>query len=172
MSNILLESPIFEELFGDRLEEARQQTLLDVRKQILLETLKIVGIVRENLEICPDREDLMRLGLSAIYELNLKKRADRIKVMDMIDGSFGAGVMEGYAKTPYTEIWQHTNEEVAERMKVDAEGYLAEVQAELVANKLNRICLEYGFGKYTLRLAGIVALTPIKSQSGQRRLAN
>jgi hypothetical protein len=40
MSNILLESPIFEELFGDRLEEARQQTRLDVRKQILLETLK------------------------------------------------------------------------------------------------------------------------------------
>jgi hypothetical protein len=118
------------------------------------ETLKIVGIVRENLEICPDREDLMRLGLSAIYELNLKKRADRIKVMDMIDGSFGAGVMEGYAKTPYTEIWQYTNEEVAERMKVDAEGYLAEVQAELVANKLNRICLEYAFGKYTLATRG------------------
>jgi hypothetical protein len=114
------------------------------------ETLKIIEIVKDNLEICPDREDLLRLGLNAIYEMQLKNRAQRIKIMDMIDGSFGAGVMEEYAKMPYTEIWQYTNGEVAERMKEDAEGYLAEVQAELVANKLNRICLEYAFGKYTM----------------------
>jgi hypothetical protein len=114
------------------------------------ETLKIIEIVKDNLGICPDREDLMRLGLNAIYELNLKKRRDRMNFMDMIDEGFGAGVMEGYAKMPYTEIWQYTNGEVVERMKVDSEGYLAEVQAELVANKLNRICLEYAFGKYTM----------------------
>jgi len=118
------------------------------------ETLKIIEIVKDNLGICPNREDLLRLGLNAIYEMQLKNRANRLKIMDMIDGSFGAGVMEGYAKTPYTEIWQFMNGEVSERMKVDAEGYLAEVQAELVANKLNRMCLEYGFGKYTLAARG------------------
>jgi hypothetical protein len=118
------------------------------------ETLRIIEIVKDNLGLCPNREDLLRLGLNAIYEMQLKNRANRLKIMDMIDGSFGAGVMEGYAKTPYTEIWQFMNGEVAERMKVDAEGYLAEVQAELVANKLNRMCLEYGFGKYTLAARG------------------
>jgi hypothetical protein len=118
------------------------------------ETLRIIEIVKDNLANCPDREDLLRLGLNAIYEMHLRNRAQRLKMMDMIDGSFGVGAMEGYAKTPYTEIWQYMNGEVAERMKVDAEGYLAEVQAELVANKLNRMCLEYGFGKYTLATRG------------------
>ncbi|MBC7881446.1 MAG: nuclear transport factor 2 family protein [Anaerolineae bacterium] len=102
----------------------------------------------------PNAEPHTDTGLNAIYEMQLKNRAQRLKIMDMIDGSFGAGVMEGYAKTPYTEIWQYTNVEVSERMKIDAEGYLAEVQVELVANKLNRMCLEYGFGKYTLAARG------------------
>jgi hypothetical protein len=46
MSNILLESPIFEELFGDRLEAAKQES----RRQIVLEALEHkFGVLPEDL---------------------------------------------------------------------------------------------------------------------------
>jgi hypothetical protein len=77
MSNILLESPIFEELFGEKLEEARQQTLLDTERQAVLRALQhkfrsLPEELTQRMESITDRQRLEQLLYAAMDAATLE----------------------------------------------------------------------------------------------------
>jgi hypothetical protein len=77
MSNILLESPIFEELFGEKLEEARQQTLLDTERQAVLRALQhkfrsLPEELTQRMESVTDRQRLEQLLYAAMDAASLE----------------------------------------------------------------------------------------------------
>jgi hypothetical protein len=88
MSNILLESPIFEELFGDRLEEARQQTHLDDRKQAVLETLEhkfgvLPKEITDRVASISDVQRLKKLHYAAIDAVTLESFQQHLMVEEI-----------------------------------------------------------------------------------------
>jgi hypothetical protein len=77
MSNILLESPIFEELFGEKLEEARQQTLLETERQAVLRALQhkfksLPEELTQRMDSITDHQRLEQLHYAAIDAATLE----------------------------------------------------------------------------------------------------
>lgn len=112
--------------------------------------LDIIEIVDQQASTDPDPNELRQLGISAIQEIALRARSERLAFEQMMDVAYRGEVMERYCAAPYTEIWQYTNEAVARHIQANPVAYVRSVQMELDNHKGNRVCLERSWGRYEL----------------------